>query len=133
MDKILNDDLAIKNLAQAARAYNHTLRLKILNALAEQPLTVKDLFIKFRLEQSVASQQLAILRRADLVRTEPRGKYIIYSVNTTAINQLKNLAQHWDDNTTPQPSRPVVPPVTNWESTDALRKELFKPEPVGAM
>jgi DNA-binding transcriptional ArsR family regulator len=125
MEKELNIEIPLKILAYAVKAYNHPLRLKILNALQHTPLTVKDLYIKFRLEQSVASQHLAILRKADLVKTEPRGKYIMYELNETAIKQLKNLAQHWDDNTTPQPSRPYL--------MDAMRKELYAGEPVGAM
>lgn len=133
MDKIFKPDVCITNLALATRAYNHKLRLDILNQLSERAMTVKEIFIKFRLEQSVASQHLAILRRADLVKTEPRGKYIFYSVNQTSVNQLKNLAQHWDDNTTPQPSRPVQPILAAHEITDMKRRELFRPEPASAM
>jgi ArsR family transcriptional regulator, virulence genes transcriptional regulator len=126
----------INNLVLALRAYNHKLRQNMLNTIAEaekEKMTVTDLYIKLRLEQSVASQHLAILRRADLVRTETHGKFIYYKVNKTSVSQLQNLAEHWDSNTSPQYSRPVVKIDATWEATDALRKELFRGEPVGAV
>jgi DNA-binding transcriptional ArsR family regulator len=126
----------INTLVLALRAYNHKLRQNMLNIISEaegEKMTVTDLYIKLRLEQSVASQHLAILRKADLVRTETSGKFIYYKVNKSAVSQLQNLAQHWDDNTDPQPSRPTVKIDATWEATDALRRELFQPEAVGAM
>jgi DNA-binding transcriptional ArsR family regulator len=126
----------INTLVLALRAYNHKLRQNMLNTIAEaekEKMTVTDLYIKLRLEQSVASQHLAILRKADLVRTEAQGKFIYYKVNKTSVTQLQNIAEHWDSNTSPQPSRLFQSPTASWEVTDALRKELFKPEPVGAM
>ena len=53
------------------RAVNHKLRQKIVDLLEENDMmTVTDIYIKLRLEQSVASQHLAILRRAGVVATE---------------------------------------------------------------
>ena len=44
------------------RAVNHKLRQRIIDLLEEnETLTVTDIYIKLRLEQSVASQHLAIL------------------------------------------------------------------------
>ena len=51
---------------------------------------VTELYVKLRLEQSVASQHLAILRKAGFVKTDRDGKFIYYSVN---INRMQELNQ----------------------------------------
>ena len=101
----------VKPLAEAVRAYNHQLRQRILTLLQQKgPMTVTDIFIQLRLEQSVASQHLGILRKADLVCTKPDGKHIYYTVKESSVRQLKNLAEHWSNNTEPQPSaRSLIP------------------------
>lgn len=76
------------------RAVNHKLRQKVIDLLEdENPLTVTDIYIKLRLEQSVASQHLAILRRAGVVITERQGKFIYYSINKDRIEQISTLVE----------------------------------------
>jgi ArsR family transcriptional regulator, virulence genes transcriptional regulator len=76
------------------RAVNHKLRQQILDLLEEnEKMTVTDLYIKLRLEQSVASQHLAILRRAGVVVTERQGKYIYYTVDKDRINHISRLVE----------------------------------------
>ena len=43
-----------------------------------------------RLEQSITSQHLRILRNADLVNTRREGKFIYYSLNYDKIDQVNN-------------------------------------------
>ena len=74
------------------RAINHPLRQQILQAIFEKnQITVTELYVALRLEQSVASQQLAILRRAGFVKTHRNGKFIKYSVNEEKIERLEKL------------------------------------------
>jgi len=74
------------------RAMNHKLRQKMLEFLEDQvEATVTQVCIKLRLEQSVASQHLAILRRAGVVTTERQGKFIYYSINHDRLNQIREL------------------------------------------
>ena len=54
-------------------------------------LTVTELYVKLRLEQSVASQHLAILRRAGIVSTQRDGKFIYYTVNYKRIDEITSL------------------------------------------
>ncbi|MFX5714280.1 metalloregulator ArsR/SmtB family transcription factor, partial [Acinetobacter baumannii] len=64
------------------RSINHKLRQQIIKLLDEHiKMTVTELYVKLRLEQSVASQHLAILRRAGIVSTSREGKFIYYAVN----------------------------------------------------
>lgn len=74
------------------RAVNHKLRQQIIQQLEEhKKLTVTEIYVKLRLEQSVASQHLAILRRAGIVITDREGKYILYSLNSERIAEISAL------------------------------------------
>lgn len=85
------DLLEVKKAALVLRAFNHKLRQQILKLIDESgKMTVTELYVKLRLEQSVASQHLAILRKAGFVKTEREGKFIYYSVN---INRMQELNQ----------------------------------------
>lgn len=76
------------------RAVNHKLRQRIIDLLDNsQTMTVTDIYIKLRLEQSVASQHLAILRRAGVVITERQGKFIYYSLDKDRLNQISKLVE----------------------------------------
>lgn len=76
------------------RAVNHKLRQRIIDLLEESDtMTVTDIYIKLRLEQSVASQHLAILRRAGVVLTERQGKFIYYSLDRDRLNQISRLVE----------------------------------------
>jgi len=76
------------------RAVNHKLRQRIIDLLENsQTMTVTDIYIKLRLEQSVASQHLAILRRAGVVLTERQGKFIYYSLDTDRLDQISKLVE----------------------------------------
>lgn len=76
------------------RAVNHKLRQRVVDLLEENDsMTVTDIYIKLRLEQSVASQHLAILRRAGVVLTERQGKFIYYSLDKERLTQISRLVE----------------------------------------
>lgn len=90
-----NDYLKFKKAALILRAINHKLRQKIVQTIYEQKrISVTDLYIKLRLEQSVASQHLAILRKADIVSTIREGKFIFYAVNIDRIEELLTFSNN---------------------------------------
>lgn len=85
-EQIKLDYVAVKNAAMTLRAINHKLRQQIVKLLEENKrMNVTDIYVKLRLEQSVASQHLAILRRANIVTTERDGKFIHYALNHARI------------------------------------------------
>ncbi len=98
MHTLNEKDLAIETIqvkkgALIFRAINHPLRRQILELLHENVrMTVTEVFVKLRLEQSVASQHLAILRKAMMVMTERQGKFIFYSVNYQRVKQVHQIA-----------------------------------------
>ena len=57
-------------------------------------IKVTQLYIKLRLDQSVASQHLAILRKAGIVSTERDGKYIYHTLNYSRISAINELAKN---------------------------------------
>ena len=84
----------LKKAALVLRALNHKLRQQILNLVeAEKKITVTEIYVKMRLEQSVASQHLAIMRRAGVVTTQREGKFIYYLVNYKRIDELNQCVQ----------------------------------------
>jgi DNA-binding transcriptional ArsR family regulator len=86
------DLLNVKKASLVLRAINHKLRQQILKLIDEQSkITVTEIYVKLRLEQSVASQHLAILRKAGFVKTDRDGKYIYYSVNTQRIEEVNQF------------------------------------------
>ena len=65
-----------------ARALDHNLRYAIIEEFVKYgKKTVTELFEKLRIEQSVMSQHLAIMRRQGLLTTERQGKFIYYDIN----------------------------------------------------
>lgn len=83
------DFVSLKKGAMILRALNHKLRQQIVRLIDEKKrITVTEIYINLRLEQSVASQHLAILRRAGIVKTDREGKFIYYSINTDRIDQI---------------------------------------------
>ncbi|RYD53638.1 MAG: transcriptional regulator [Sphingobacteriales bacterium] len=90
----LLDYTASKNAAMTLRAINHKLRQQIVKLLEENKrMNVTDIYVKLRLEQSVASQHLAILRRANIVKTVREGKYIHYALNNDRIAAISKFVK----------------------------------------
>jgi len=91
---ILLNYAELRKAVLVLRAVNHKLRQRIIGLLEENnEMTVTDIYIKLRLEQSVASQHLAILRRAGVVSTERQGKYIYYSLDKERLKQINRLVE----------------------------------------
>lgn len=84
----------LKKAALVLRSLNHKLRQQILALIeTEKKITVTEIYVRMRLEQSVASQHLAILRRAGIVTTQRDGKFIYYTVNYKRIDEINQFVQ----------------------------------------
>lgn len=79
-------------LAEIFKALAHPLRLRVLDALREGPVSVNELREKLKVEQSTLSQQLAVLRARRLVVTQRRGTTIRYQISDPAIWTLLDSA-----------------------------------------
>ncbi|HFA50930.1 MAG TPA: transcriptional regulator [Bacteroidetes bacterium] len=88
------DYAELRKAVLVLRAINHKLRQRMIDLLEEnERMTVTDIYIKLRLEQSVASQHLAILRRAGVVATDRNGKFIYYSLDKDRLSQISQLVE----------------------------------------
>jgi DNA-binding transcriptional ArsR family regulator len=82
----------IEKAAFVIRAVQNADRQRILRyILANEKSVVSELCTKLKVEQSIMSQHLAILREAKLVSTERDGKYIYYSVLEKSFNKVMGL------------------------------------------
>jgi ArsR family transcriptional regulator, virulence genes transcriptional regulator len=77
------------------RAINHPLRLQIIQLLNEKKLlTVTEIYKTLQVQQAIASQNLAILRRAGFVTTKKESKYVYYKLSYQYFNHFaKNVNQ----------------------------------------
>lgn len=83
------DYSALKSAEGILKAINHPVRQSILNMIdTNGSMNVTEVFIKMRVEQSVASQHLGILRDAGFVKTVKNGKYVYYEVDYDRIKTL---------------------------------------------
>jgi len=74
---------------ELCHALHHPLRLGIIRLLEQnEMLTVTQIYFKLRISQSVASQQLAILRKSRLVNSIKEGKKVNYSLNLELLQQV---------------------------------------------
>lgn len=86
------DLVTLKKSVLVLRAINHNLRQQIIKLLdQEKKMTVTEIYMKLRLEQSVASQHLALLRRAGIVTTEREGKFIYYIIDKSRLAEIAVL------------------------------------------
>ena len=96
-------------LRAALRAADHPLRNYILEALANHPngMAVQDIteslrkgyrnpkVQEYRVEQSMTSQHLIILKKQGLVYDTPQGKNRIYHLDKFVLGQLDWLCAEW--------------------------------------
>jgi DNA-binding transcriptional ArsR family regulator len=92
-EELVLDTVALKKSALIFRAINHKLRQRILQFIHQNGrITVTQIYKKLRLEQSVTSQHLAILRKANFVITERDGRFIFYTVNYQYLKHIHKIA-----------------------------------------
>jgi DNA-binding transcriptional ArsR family regulator len=94
-DYELNFDIHnIKKAEIILRAFNHKLRQDLISMIHDhKSIMVTQLYTQLRIEQSVASQHLAILRKAGIVTILRQGKHKYYSINPVRIDEIKNFAK----------------------------------------
>ena len=87
--KAIMDNFNIKKAVTKLRAISHPMRLSIIRFIEEKKeVNVSTIYHSLKIEQSVTSQQLKILRLAGMVFSDRRGKEIYYSLNYKEITHL---------------------------------------------
>ena len=82
----------------AFRALADASRLRIVEELSREPMTVRQLTDRLPITQSAVSQHLDVLRRAELVSYAPRGASNIYRIDPRGLGAVRAwLDQYWDE------------------------------------
>lgn len=76
------------------RSVTHPLRLKIISYIDKhRKISVHKIYTGLNLDQSIASQQLNILRGANMVHTHREGKFVYYSLNYENLKRVNDLVE----------------------------------------
>mgnify|MGYP000547152003 FL=1 len=70
------------------KALNDETRRDILELLRKQEMTAGDIADQFHISKPSISHHLDILKRADLVTSEKKGQFVVYSLNTTIVDDI---------------------------------------------
>jgi len=96
--KLLGNEDQLRVSTRILRALAHPLRLSIIRVIHDNDgsANVGEIFAALKIEQSVASQHLRVLRQAELVKTRRDRKFVYYTLDyeriartTSAIEVLK--------------------------------------------
>ena len=70
------------------KALNDETRRDILEFLRKKEMTAGDTADQFHISKPSISHHLDILKRADLVTSEKKGQFVVYSLNTTIVDDI---------------------------------------------
>ncbi|PBI85343.1 Transcriptional repressor SdpR [Flavobacterium sp. ACN2] len=70
------------------KALNDATRREILDLLKEKDLSAGEIADAFNISKPSISHHLDILKRANLITSEKNGQFIIYSINTTIMEDV---------------------------------------------
>ncbi len=76
------------NMNTVFKALNDPLRRQIIELLKERDMNAGEIAEKFNVGKPTISHHLDLLRQADLVTSQKDGQFIIYSLNTTVLDEL---------------------------------------------
>jgi DNA-binding transcriptional ArsR family regulator len=79
--------------AEFFKTLGHPARIRVLEVLRDGERPVNELIPEVGIEPSHLSQQLAVLRRANLVRSRKVGSSVLYSVSEPRVFQLLEVAK----------------------------------------
>lgn len=70
------------------KALNDPIRRDILDLLKDKDMSAGDIADHFNIGKPTISHHLDLLRQAGLVTSEKQGQFIIYSINTTVLDEM---------------------------------------------
>lgn len=82
------DPIKLDHVTSILKVLSNPDRLKILCTLLQQELNVQQIELATQIQQPTMSQQLTVLRKANVVATRRSGKQIFYRMHDPKILQL---------------------------------------------
>ncbi|GAA2269585.1 MULTISPECIES: ArsR/SmtB family transcription factor [Kitasatospora] len=79
--------------AEFFRTLGHPVRIRVLELLQDGPRPVRELLTEIDIEASSLSQQLAVLRRTQLVTATREGNTVVYELSTPDVAELLGAAR----------------------------------------
>jgi ArsR family transcriptional regulator len=79
--------------AEFFKTLAHPARIRVLEILRDGDRAVSELIPEVGIESSHLSQQLGIMRRANLVQSRKEGATVVYSVTNPMIFELLDIAK----------------------------------------
>jgi ArsR family transcriptional regulator, arsenate/arsenite/antimonite-responsive transcriptional repressor len=76
------------SLNLAFKALNDQTRRDILELLRKKDMSAGEIAEKFNITAPSISHHLELLKRAGLIESEKKGQFIIYSLNTTVLDDI---------------------------------------------
>lgn len=70
------------------KALNDETRREILELLRKRDMSAGEIADAFQISKPSISHHLDLLKRADLVTSEKKGQFILYSLNTTIVDDI---------------------------------------------
>ena len=70
------------------KALNDETRRKMLELLRKKDMTAGEIAEHFDMTKPSISHHLDLLKQSDLVTTEKKGQFVVYSINTTVFDIL---------------------------------------------
>ncbi len=80
--------VVVLSLQNTLKALADPIRREILNILKNGSLTAGEIADKFDVTMASVSRHLSVLKDADLIRDTRKGKYIIYEINTSVLEDV---------------------------------------------
>lgn len=75
-------------MGKVFKALSDETRREILKLLNKQDLSAGDISNHFDMSKPSISKHLDILRDAELISSEKKGQFVIYSINTSVIQEV---------------------------------------------
>jgi DNA-binding transcriptional ArsR family regulator len=75
-------------LQETTKALADPIRRSILNLLKKGPMTAGDIQSQFDVTFASISRHLSVLKDADLIRDRRDGKFIIYELNASVLEEV---------------------------------------------
>jgi len=94
--KVTFNPVQLDYSCELMRALAHPLRLKILEFIDKSgTVNVNKIYSNLKIEQSVTSQHLSVLRLTGVISTEKVGKFVFCSINYACLEKAERALQRF--------------------------------------
>ncbi len=94
--KVIFDNEKLNFSCELMRALAHPLRLRILEFIdSNEKIQVNKIYNTLRIEQSITSQHLKILKMAGVVNATKEGKFMIYDINYPILERAERAVNNF--------------------------------------